>query len=93
MTAVFAGQGGIPVDIIHAILEQLVSRRDLHAATLVSWDFNAAATPLLYRRLDSDTRSRKNTKEVRAKTYSYTNVLSNSYVCSDPSRDYTPEPA
>ena len=54
----------VPVEIIHVILEQLVDRRDLHAAALTSRVFNASATPLLYRTLDSDTRSRTQTKEV-----------------------------
>ena len=64
----------IPVDIVHAVLEQLDDRRDLHAAALASWDFNRAATPLLYRTLDSDTRTKGRTKEVsltRPMIYSY----------------------
>ncbi|KAI0002410.1 hypothetical protein BJV74DRAFT_765412 [Russula compacta] len=45
----------IPTDILYAILEQLADRRDLHAAALANQDFNRAATPLLYRTLDTDT--------------------------------------
>lgn len=47
----------MPTDIIYAILEQLADRRDLHAAALANQDFNRAATPLLYRTLDTDTRT------------------------------------
>ena len=43
----------IPSDLIAPILEQLVDRRDLSQCALVSWTFNRAATPLLYRTLDS----------------------------------------
>jgi len=48
----------IPTDIFYMILEHLADRRDLHAAALTNWDFNRAATPLLYRTLDTDTRPR-----------------------------------
>lgn len=58
-------QRPFPLDLIYAVLELLVDRRDLHAATLTNWDWNRAATPLLYRTLDSDTRSKKHNKEVR----------------------------
>jgi hypothetical protein len=49
--------GFIPVDIYHAVLEHLTDRRDLYAAALANRDFNLAATPLLYRTLDTDTRT------------------------------------
>ncbi|KAF9243211.1 hypothetical protein BU15DRAFT_43286 [Melanogaster broomeanus] len=42
----------VPVDLLQPVLDHLV-RRDLVAAALVSWSFNRAATPLLYRTLDS----------------------------------------
>jgi hypothetical protein len=48
----------IPTDIFYLILEHLTDRRDLYAAALTSRDFNRAATPLLYRTLDTDTPSR-----------------------------------
>ena len=48
----------IPIDIFYAILEHLTDRRDLYTAALASKDFNKAATPLLYRTLDTDTRAR-----------------------------------
>jgi len=48
----------IPTDIFYIILEHLADRRDLHAAALTNRDFNRAATPLLYRTLDTDTRTR-----------------------------------
>jgi F-box-like len=48
----------MPTDIFYVILEHLVDRRDLHAAALTNRDFNRAATPLLYRTLDTDTRPR-----------------------------------
>ncbi|KAI0048807.1 hypothetical protein FA95DRAFT_1490287 [Auriscalpium vulgare] len=44
----------VPSDIIYAVLEQIPDRRDLHAAALTSWSFNHAATPLLYRTIDTD---------------------------------------
>lgn len=47
----------IPTDIFYLILEHLTDRRDLYAAALTSRDFNRAATPLLYRTLDTDTPS------------------------------------
>jgi hypothetical protein len=47
----------IPTDIFYLVLEHLTDRRDLHAAALTSRDFNRAATPLLYRTLDTDTPS------------------------------------
>lgn len=43
----------VPADIIPPILELLTDRRDLNHCTLVSRTFNDAATPLLYRTLDS----------------------------------------
>ncbi|KIJ66011.1 hypothetical protein HYDPIDRAFT_151768 [Hydnomerulius pinastri MD-312] len=42
----------VPVDLLQPILDHL-NRRDLGVATLVSWSFNRAATPLLYRTIDS----------------------------------------
>ena len=60
-----SGQRPFPLDLIYAVLELLADRRDLHAAALANWDWNRAATPLLYRTLDSDTRSKKHNKEVR----------------------------
>jgi len=45
----------IPTDIFYLVLEHLTDRRDLYAAALTSRDFNRAATPLLYRTLDTDT--------------------------------------
>jgi hypothetical protein len=47
----------IPTDIFYLVLEHLTDRRDLYAAALTSQDFNRAATPLLYRTLDTDTPS------------------------------------
>jgi len=49
--------GFMPTDIFYAVLEHLTDRRDLYAAALANWDFNRAATPLLYRTLDTDTRA------------------------------------
>ena len=49
--------GFIPIDIYYAVLEHLTDRRDLYAAALANRDFNLAATPLLYRTLDTDTRT------------------------------------
>ena len=49
--------GFVPTDIFYAVLEHLTDRRDLHAAALANKDFNRAATPLLYRTLDTDTRA------------------------------------
>ena len=46
----------IPLDILYPILEHLNDRLDLHAAALTSRCFNAAATPLLYRKLDTRTK-------------------------------------
>jgi hypothetical protein len=43
----------IPLDILPTLLESLSDRRDWHACALVNWAFNVAATPLLYRTLDS----------------------------------------
>ncbi|RDB25218.1 hypothetical protein Hypma_007471 [Hypsizygus marmoreus] len=43
----------LPVDILPPILAQLSDRRDWHACALVSRVFNRAATPLLYRKIDS----------------------------------------
>ncbi len=48
----------IPNDIFYLVLEHLTDRRDLYAAALISRDFNRAATPLLYRTLDTDTPAR-----------------------------------
>ncbi|KAH9072866.1 hypothetical protein EDB83DRAFT_2288463 [Lactarius deliciosus] len=48
----------IPTDIFYSVLEHLTDRRDLYTAALASRDFNKAATPLLYRSLDTDTRVR-----------------------------------
>jgi hypothetical protein len=42
-----------PSDIISPILEHLDDRRHLFASALVSRTFNHAATPFLYRTLDS----------------------------------------
>ncbi|KAI0028817.1 hypothetical protein K488DRAFT_57685 [Vararia minispora EC-137] len=56
-----AGEGHCSVslfwDVYFAVLEQLDDRRDLHAAALVCKALNRAAMPLLYRELDSDTRT------------------------------------
>ncbi|KAH7883257.1 hypothetical protein F5I97DRAFT_1980502 [Phlebopus sp. FC_14] len=43
----------VPADLLSPVLDQLDDRRDLTAAALVSWSFNRAATPLLYRTIDS----------------------------------------
>lgn len=43
----------IPYDVLPPILVNLVDRRDLYAAALVSQAFHRAATPYLYARLDS----------------------------------------
>jgi hypothetical protein len=48
----------VPTDIFYIVLEHLTDRRDLYAAALTSRDFNRAATPLLYRTLDTDTPDR-----------------------------------
>jgi hypothetical protein len=48
----------IPTDICYVVLEHLTDRRDLYAAALTSRDFNRAATPLLYRTLDTDSPTR-----------------------------------
>ena len=48
----------IPTDIFYVVCGHLTDRRDLYAAALVSRDFNRAATPLLYRTLDTDTPDR-----------------------------------
>lgn len=42
----------VPLDLIYPVLHYL-DRRDLVNAALVSSTFNRAATPLLYRTLDS----------------------------------------
>ena len=47
----------IPIDIFYSVLAHLTDRRDLYTAALTSRDFNKAATPLLYRTLDTDTRT------------------------------------
>jgi hypothetical protein len=49
----------IPTDIFYVVCEHLTDRRDLYAAALSSRDFNRAATPLLYRTLDTDTPDRQ----------------------------------
>jgi hypothetical protein len=36
----------VPIDILQPIFAQVVDRRDLHAAALVSHTFNNAATPV-----------------------------------------------
>lgn len=43
----------IPVDILPLIFEHLTDRRDLHTCARLSKTFHAAATPILYRSLDS----------------------------------------
>lgn len=43
----------VPADLLQPVLGHLVDRRDLSVAALVSWSFNRAVTPLLYRTLDS----------------------------------------
>jgi len=48
----------VPTDIFYLVLEHLTDRRDLYSATLTSREFNRAATPLLYRTLDTDTPAR-----------------------------------
>ncbi|TFY60741.1 hypothetical protein EVG20_g7312 [Dentipellis fragilis] len=52
----------VPTDILYLLLEYLTDRRDLHSAALTSRSFNRAATPLLYRTLD--TRTKWEDKEV-----------------------------
>ena len=47
----------VPLDIILPIVELLNDRRDLNRCALVSRTFNEAATPRLYRTLDSRIRS------------------------------------
>lgn len=49
----------MPIDIFYSVLGHLTDRRDLYAAALASRDFNKAITPLLYRTLDTDTRTRQ----------------------------------
>ncbi|KAF8268899.1 hypothetical protein EI94DRAFT_1576013 [Lactarius quietus] len=49
----------IPTDIFYSVLGHLSDRRDLYTAALASRHFNKAATPLLYRTLDTDTRARQ----------------------------------
>ncbi|KAA1470453.1 hypothetical protein DENSPDRAFT_836248 [Dentipellis sp. KUC8613] len=46
----------VPTDILYLLLEYLTDRRDLHSAALTSRSFNRAATPLLYRTLDTRTK-------------------------------------
>ncbi|THH18683.1 hypothetical protein EW146_g2341 [Bondarzewia mesenterica] len=46
----------IPIDILYPIFDQLDDRLDLHAAALTNRCFNRAATPLLYRTLDTRTK-------------------------------------
>ncbi|PCH35694.1 hypothetical protein WOLCODRAFT_140028 [Wolfiporia cocos MD-104 SS10] len=43
----------IPIDVLPLIFEYLDDRRDLHTCAQLCWTFNLAATPLLYRTLDS----------------------------------------
>lgn len=43
----------IPIDILPLIFEHLIDRRDLHVCAQLHSTFHAAATPLLYRTLDS----------------------------------------
>jgi hypothetical protein len=43
----------VSVDLLRPILIHLSDRKHLSAAALVNWAFNCAATPLLYRTLDS----------------------------------------
>jgi hypothetical protein len=43
----------LPLDILPLILECLSNQSDLHSCALVNWTFNKAATPLLYKVLDS----------------------------------------
>ncbi|KZT03905.1 uncharacterized protein LAESUDRAFT_738050 [Laetiporus sulphureus 93-53] len=45
--------GSLPVDILPLIFEHLDDRRDLHTCAQLSKSFNAAATPILYRSLDT----------------------------------------
>jgi hypothetical protein len=71
------GSYHIPVDIIHAVLEQVNDRRDLHSAALASRDFNRAATPLLYRTLDSDMRTKGHSKEVMSLFTTLNNMSKN----------------
>ncbi|TFY78476.1 hypothetical protein EWM64_g5534 [Hericium alpestre] len=54
----------VPTDILHLLLEYLTDRRDLHSAALTSRCFNHVATPLLYRTLDSNTRTKWDDKEL-----------------------------
>lgn len=43
----------VPEDILSPIFEQLSDQRDLLACSLVSWTFNRAVTPILYRSWDT----------------------------------------
>lgn len=52
---VLSTANSVPIDIFYLVLEHLTDRRDLYAAALTSRVFNCAATPLLYRTLDTDT--------------------------------------
>ena len=54
----------VPLDIILPIVELLTDRRDLNRCALVSRAFNGAATPHLYRTLDSRIRSTVSTCQV-----------------------------
>ena len=56
---VLSNDRSMPTDIFHSVLEHITDRRDLYAAALANWDWNRAATPLLYRTLDTDTRARQ----------------------------------
>jgi F-box-like len=43
----------VPEDILPPIFEHFTDRRDLYACSLVSWTFNRAVTPVLYRSWDA----------------------------------------
>jgi hypothetical protein len=65
----------IPTDIFYLILEHLTDRRDLYAAALTNRDFNRAATPLLYRTLDTDTSSSTSSSVWGHKTVRFVGVF------------------
>ncbi|KAH8827878.1 hypothetical protein DL96DRAFT_1709196 [Flagelloscypha sp. PMI_526] len=48
----------LPIEIFSLIIEQLHERADYYTSALVSKEFNRAATPLLYRSLDSNISSK-----------------------------------
>jgi hypothetical protein len=52
----------LPLDLLSPILSELADPKDWHACALVSKAFNKAATPLLYRKLDSRIISTVSTK-------------------------------